>query len=318
MSLRIVFMGTPEFAVPALTRLGTSGHKVVAVVSQPDRPSGRHMRLTPTPVRKEAERLGLPVYQPAKLRDGTFQAWLEDLKPDLLITAAYGRILTGEILAIPKYGCLNIHASLLPAYRGASPINASIINGETKTGITIMKTDVGMDTGDILYQEEVAIPGDMDAGTLSGILSDVGARCIVPVAEAWTSGAIVPVRQDEEKATYAPMMSRADGKIDWTVDAQTIHNLIRGTSPWPGAFTTLDGKRVKIHRSAVSCDAASAGITEGMKPGYVIGTCPQCIRVACGGETCLELQCIQAEACRRMDAEECFHNFRPGMVFGEE
>ena len=317
MNLKIVYMGTPEFAVPPLERLAGSDHDVVAVVSQPDRPSGRRMRIERTPVRQAAERLGIPVLQPEKVRTEEFAQWLRDQNPDVLITAAYGRILPGTVLKIPRLGCLNIHASLLPYYRGASPINGCVIHGETKTGITIMRMDEGMDTGDILAQQEMEIPADMDAGDLSRRLSQLASVMIVPVMEGWTAGAIAALPQDHSLATYTKPMNRDDGKIDWGKTASEIHNLVRGTTPWPGAYSILNGKRVKIHQTVVS-DCDSAGSDESpVLPGTIVSTCPSCIRVACGGGTCLELISIQAEACRRLDAKECFHNFHPGAIFTE-
>lgn len=273
------------------------------------------MKVTPTPVHETAERLGLPLYQPEKIRTEAYTTWLAALQPDLFITAAYGRILTPEILAIPKYGCLNIHASLLPKHRGASPVHASVMQGDTQTGITIMLTDVGMDTGDILYQETVAIPPEVDAGALSEQLSRLGAARIVPVVDDWVAGAIQAQAQNEEAATYTRPMTREDGRIDWLDPAAQIHNLVRGTSPWPGAFTKMAGKRVKIHATRVAVDPEPPAVAP--QPGMVVHTCPTCIRVACGDGSMLEVLSLQAEACKRLSAKECFHNFHVGAVFGE-
>ena len=318
MKLKIVYMGTPDFAVPPLERLAEAGFDVVAVVSQPDRPSGRRMRIDRTPVRQAADKLFIPVLQPEKVRTEEFAQWLEALQPDIIVTAAYGRILPANILKIPKLGCLNIHASLLPYYRGASPINASVIHGETKTGITIMLMDEGMDTGDILVQQETEITEAMDAGELSRRLSQLAADMIVPVIDGWLSGEIVAVPQNHSLATYTKPMNRDDGKIDWSKSAQEIHNLVRGTTPWPGAYSILNGKRVKIHQTLVSACDLTVPIENAGVPGTITSTCPSCIRVTCGERSCLELISIQAEACRRLDASECFHNFRPGAIFTEE
>lgn len=318
MSLRIVYMGTPEFAVFPLERLASSSHEVVAAVSQPDRPSGRSMRIQHTPVRRTAEQLGLAVCQPEKIRTEAFAEWLTAQKADLIVTAAYGRILPANLLEIPRLGCLNIHASLLPAYRGASPVNSCIIQGATETGITFMKMDEGMDTGDILVQIPIRLPEDMDAGTLSGILSRLAADEILEVIDGWTAGRILPVPQAHDRATYTKPLKRDDGKVDWTCSAHIIHNLVRGTSPWPGAFTLLNGKRVKIHIAQVSACGAEESDVAAFPPGTVISACPECIRVACGEGTCLEILSLQAEACRRLEARECFHNFRTGTVFGKE
>ncbi len=315
MNLRIVFMGTPVFAVPPLEALAASSHTIAAVISQPDRPRGRRMKVTPTPVHAAADRLGLPLYQPDKIRTAAYLDWLSALQPDLFVTVAYGRILTPEILSIPKYGCLNIHASLLPKHRGASPIHASVIQGDTQTGITVMLTAEGMDTGDILYQEAIDIPFDMDAGTLSERLSHLGAARIVSVLESWAGGAIQQQPQDASAATYTKPLTREDGRINWQHSATQIHNLVRGTTPWPGAFTQLDGKRVKIHSARVATEKWPT--TGPSQPGMVVHTCPTCIRVACGDGSVLEILSLQAEACRRLSAKECFHNFHVGTVFGE-
>jgi len=275
------------------------------------------MKVTPTPVHSAADRLGLPHHQPEKIRTESYLEWLSGLQPDLYVTAAYGRILTPQILSIPKYGCLNIHASLLPRHRGASPVNASIIQGDTSTGVTFMLTEEGMDTGDILYQESIPIPEDMDAGELSDRLSLLGARRVVSVIDSWVAGTLRPVSQDHTQATITRPMKRDDGKIDWAMSASDIHNLVRGTTPWPGAFTWMDGKRVKIHRSRVASDPMVRASSSDIRPGTVLDTCPACIRVSCGFGTVLEILNLQAEACKRLDARECFHNFHPGAIFGE-
>jgi methionyl-tRNA formyltransferase len=275
-SLRIVFMGTPAFAVPPLEALASSGHTIAAVVSQPDRPSGRKMKVTPTPVHSAADRLGLPHYQPEKIRTEAYLEWLSGLQPDLFVTAAYGRILTPQILSIPRYGCLNIHASLLPKHRGASPVNASIIQGDRSTGITFMLTEEGMDTGDILYQESIAIPEDMDAGALSDRLSLLGASRVVSVIDAWVAGTLRPVPQDHSQATSTKPMKRDDGKIDWSMSATEIHNLVRGTlpgrAPLPGWTQTGKNPSIQSRRRCRN----PADMT-GVLPGTILDTCPACI-----------------------------------------
>ena len=247
-------MGTPDFAVPPLRRLIELGYDVAGVVCQPDRPGGRHLNLVAAPVKQLASQYGIKVLQPEKVRTPEFEAELRDLQPDLVVTAAYGRILPPAILAVPPNGCLNVHASLLPAYRGAAPIQWCLVRGETVTGITIMLMDEGMDTGPILAQKAIAIPPDMDAGQLSDQLSDLGAEMLPDVIDQWLSGRIKPTPQDASAAFTIPMLTRESGAIDWTQPAGAIHNLVRGLYPWPGAYTWCGEKRLKIHRARVSPD----------------------------------------------------------------
>ncbi len=246
--MRLVFIGTSEFACPALAAL-QGGHEIALVVTQPDRPVGRHAILTPPPVKKEAIRLRLPVFQPEKVNSPEALARIRRARPDAIVVAAYGQILKPELIEIPHLGTINIHASLLPRYRGAAPINWAIINGETETGITTFLIDPGMDTGPILMQRKTEIGPDETAGELHNRLAAIGAELIVETLDRLVSGEITPIPQDDSKSTLAPRLSREDGRIDWVRPAREVHNLIRGTNPWPGAFTRLSGKRVKIHRS---------------------------------------------------------------------
>jgi methionyl-tRNA formyltransferase len=244
-NLKIVFFGTPEFAVPSLRALLSSEHEVLAVVTQPDRQSGRGRKLKSPPVKEAASGSGIPVSQPERVKDPLFLKQLADLAPDVIVTAAYGQILPAEIIHMPPHGCLNIHASLLPKYRGASPVNMAIINGEEVTGTTIMLMDEGMDTGPLLLQEEMRIePGDT-AGTLSVKLSEQGARMVLNALEGLKSGSLSPTPQSGEPS-YAPLLKKSDGIIDWSLPAEKVCSFIRGMNPWPAAWSILGGERMKI------------------------------------------------------------------------
>jgi methionyl-tRNA formyltransferase len=258
---------------------------------------------------------GIPVLQPEKLRDGTFEMALRAFSPDLVVTAAYGRILPPAILAVPAHGCLNIHASLLPAYRGAAPIQWSIVRGEKKTGVTIMLMDEGMDTGPILAQEAVPIPPDMNAGELSDQLSALGARMITEVIDSYLAGHITPRPQDPALAFAIPMLTREHGQIDWTRPARDVHNQIRGLYPWPGAYTVCQGKRLKIHRSALNEDADAVAAASGLAPGTICLCSPRAISVACGSGV-LDILEIQTESGKRMHCRDCAHNYRFGQTMG--
>lgn len=315
-TLRIIFMGTPDFAVPALRSLIAAGANVVAAVTQPDRPSGRHLKTVAVPVAQVAAEHGIPVLQPLKLRTGEFARELSALKPDLYVTAAYGRILPPDILAIPRLGALNIHGSLLPRHRGASPVHASILAGDQATGITIMLMDEGMDTGDILSQTAIPISEEDDAGTLMDKLAQIGAEMILPAIEGILDGTLRPVPQDERLATATHILKREDGEIDWSRSAREIHNQIRGLYPWPGAYTLSAGKRLKIHRSRVlETDREEDASATGLEPGTISACSPEAIRVVCGSGI-LELLEIQTDAGRRVSCRDCAHNYRLGTRMG--
>jgi methionyl-tRNA formyltransferase len=244
--MRLVYMGTPQFAVPPLQALAKAGHEIVGVVTRIDKPAGRGRSVMAPAVKTAALHLALPLYQPKRVREPMFIDTLRRLNADVIIVAAYGQILPKEVLALPKYGCLNIHASLLPAYRGAAPINWAIISGDTETGITIMQMDEGMDTGAVLMQECLPIdPGDT-SGTLTEKLSALGARLITKALLLLESGMLKPVVQDGSKATLAPLLKKEDGLVNWTLSAADIHNRVRGFTPWPGAYTFFDGVMIKI------------------------------------------------------------------------
>ena len=243
--MQIIFFGTPEFAVPPLQALLDSGHDVIAVVTQPDRRKGRGKHLAPSPVKVEAQKQGVKILQPEKIKDRGFIDGLRELKPEAIILVAYGQILPNDIIQLPEYGCINVHASMLPKYRGASPINKAIIEGERKTGITTMLMDEGMDTGPILLQQEIDIDPDDTAGSLSYKLAETGSTLLLRTLEDIENNTVTPVPQPEG-ATYAPLLLKADGFIPWAESAEMICNFIRGMTPWPAAYGFLEGERIKI------------------------------------------------------------------------
>lgn len=249
--MKLIFMGTPQFSVPALRTLADSGHDIAGVVTRIDKPAGRGRSVAAPAVKLAALERGLPVHQPKRVRDPQFIDTLRTLSPDVIIVAAYGQILPKEILTMPRYGCVNIHASLLPAYRGAAPINWAIIRGDQETGITIMQMDEGMDTGAILMQESIEIDPEDTAGTMTVRLSHLGAKLITKALPLILSGSLKPKAQDDSKATLAPLLKKEDGLIDWGLPATDVHNRVRGLSPWPGAYTFLDGAMLKIVKTQV-------------------------------------------------------------------
>ena len=250
--MRVVFMGTPDFAVGTLEAIAAAGHEIPGVVTQPDKQKGRGKQIQPTPVKDAALRLGLPVYQPAKVRDPEFIRVLEELQPEVIVVAAFGQIIPQAILDLPKYGCVNVHASLLPAYRGAAPIQWAVINGEEESGVTIMQMDAGLDTGDMLTKVVVPLEREETGGSLFEKLSQAGAKLLVETLEKLEAGTVVPEKQPEESTTeYARMIKKEDGKIDWSRNAAEIERLIRGMNPWPSAYTKLNGKTVKIWKARV-------------------------------------------------------------------
>ena len=247
--MKIIFMGTPDYAAAALEALLEAGHEVTAVVTQPDRAKGRSGQVQCTPVKECAVRHGIAVLQPVRVKAPEAVEELKKYEADVYVVAAFGQILSKEILALPRFGCVNIHASLLPKYRGAAPINQCIIDGEQETGVTIMQMDAGIDTGDILTQKKVIIEDKETAETLFDKLSQAGAALIVETLPMIERGEITPVKQDESLAGYVKMMDKSRGKIDWTSDAASIERLVRGLNPWPSAYTSCQGKTVKIWRS---------------------------------------------------------------------
>ena len=292
--MRLVFMGTPDFAVASLEALLKSDDSVVGVVTQPDRPKGRGQILTPSPVKLLAERQQIPLLQPLKMKDPEFLQALAGWKPDLIAVAAFGRILTPTILSIPPHGCINVHGSLLPKYRGAGPIQWAIINGETRTGITTMLMDEGMDTGAMLLQEAIPITPDDTADTLSPRLADLGGRLLVETIARLKAGTLTPRPQDTSQVTFAPLLKKEDGVIDWTLSATALANRIRGLSPWPGAYTTVSGSdRWTIWRAR----ALPGPVTK--PPGMIVAVTHEAIHVATG-EGVLAVMELQPTNSRRM------------------
>lgn len=296
--MRIVFMGTPDFAVGSLQALCESGkHEILAVVTQPDRPKGRGNKLLQTPVKEYALEQGLTVYQPQKVKTPEFVEILHDLQPELIVVAAFGQFLNKEILELPKYGCINVHASLLPKYRGAAPIQYAIIKGEKESGVTIMQMDIGMDTGAMLDKVVVPIAENTTMGELHDALREQGAALLLEVIDKIAAGTAVAEPQDNEQATYATLLDRSMEHIDWSKTAQEVHNLIRGFNPAPSTFTKLpNGKSLKIWGSKMT-DKSSAAAA-----GTVIETGKHSFFVACG-EGVLEITEVQPESKKRMPAQ---------------
>jgi methionyl-tRNA formyltransferase len=259
--MRLVYFGTPEFAVLPLQTLLGAGHEVLAVVTQPDRPSGRGRQLKSCPVKVEAQRSGIRVLQPVKVREPEFIEALKAINPSAAVVAAYGQILPASIIHLPELGCVNIHASLLPAYRGAAPVNWAIINGEKKTGVSTMLMDEGLDTGPVLLQEETEISADDTAGTLSLRLSKIGADLLIPTLKGLESGEVKPIPQTGE-ASYAPLLKKDDGLIMWSRSAEELCRFINGMNPWPGAYSILENGRVKIIKAVPLHGNAEAGTIE--------------------------------------------------------
>lgn len=257
--MKLIFFGTPEFALPLLKAFLNSEHKVQAVVTQPDRQSGRGRRITSCPVKLEAQRTRLKIFQPHHVKDKDFINELKTLNPAVIVIVAYGQILPLEIIQLPEFGCVNVHASLLPKYRGAAPINWAIINGEEKTGITTMLMDEGIDTGHVLLQEETEINKEDTAGSLSSRLSKIGADILMQTLEGLEKGSLKPKSQKGD-VSYAPLLKKVDGLIRWSKSARELSNLIRGVNPWPGAYSFLEGEKVKILRVTSTDGSGEAGV----------------------------------------------------------
>ncbi len=290
--MRAVFMGTPDFAVPCLQSMINDGTEVVGVFTQPDKPKGRGYTLTPPPVKVCAAENGIEVYQPTTLKDGEAFRIISQLAPDMIIVVAYGKILPKEILDYPKYGCINVHASLLPEYRGAAPIQQAVLDGKEKTGVTAMYMDIGLDTGDMLMKAELEIGENETADELHDRLSALGAELIIKVIHSAENGSLRREKQDDSRSSYAKMLTKEMSKIDFSKSAQEIHNQVRGLNSWPSASAVLNGKRVKIHRTL---------ITEGKgESGQVLSINP--LVVACG-EGALEIIEIQPEGKKKMNAQ---------------
>ncbi len=296
--MRIVFMGTPDFAVGSLQALSECGrHEIAAVVTQPDRPKGRGRKMLMTPVKEYALSKGYEVFQPQKVKDPEFVELLRGLQPELIVVAAFGQFLSREILEMPKYGCINVHASLLPKYRGAAPIQYAIIKGEKESGVTIMQMDIGMDTGAMLDKVTVPIGPDMTMGELHDELKTKGAELLLKVIDDIAAGTAVPVPQNDDEATYATLLDRSMEIIDWSRSAREVHDLIRGFNPAPSTYTRLpDGRSLKIWGSRLT------GRTDGAAPGTVVEVGRHSFFVACGTGV-LEITEVQPESKKRMAAQ---------------
>lgn len=295
--MRIVFMGTPDFAVPSLEALVAAGHEVCGVFCQPDKPVGRHQnKLQPPAVKVCAQSHNIPVFQPTKLRDGTALAQLQELNPELIVVAAYGRILPDDILALPPKGCINVHSSLLPKYRGAAPINWAVVNGEKETGVTIMHMATELDAGDIIDQVKAPIDPDENVEAVHDRLAQLGGELLVKVVADIVAGTAKRTPQDHSQATLAPMLSRALSPIDWSRSAKEIHNQVRGLTPWPATSTDILGDTIKVFA------VEEPGIETGKTPGTVIAANKAGIDVACGDGKVIRLTEIQAPGSRRMSA----------------
>lgn len=302
--MKVVFMGTPDFAVGTLEALIEAGHEVIGVVTQPDKPKGRGKTLMATPVKEVALKHQIPVYQPKRVREAGFTETLGRLAPDVIVVAAFGQIITKEILDIPRFGCINVHASLLPAYRGAAPIQWAVINGEKESGVTIMQMDEGLDTGDMIDKVVVPLAQDETGGSLFDKLSQAGARLCVKVLKDLEEGNAVRVKQPEKSTTpYASMISKKMGEIDWNRSAKSIEQLIRGLDPWPSAYTKLQGKTLKLWKA----EAQKENVPEGV-PGEVVKVERDtfCIQT---GDGILKIEEVQLEGKKRMDTAAFLRGF---------
>ncbi len=300
----ILFMGTPDFAASSLRALYDGGHNIVGVFTQADRVRGRGNKLTPTPVKELALNLDLNVFQPSSLRDDSVFETVKSLKPQMIVVVAYGKILPKRILDFPKYGSVNIHASLLPKYRGAAPIQWAIINGENETGVSSMLMNEGMDTGDILLAKKTPIGEKETSADLFERLADLGAKLLIETIDAMEAGTLTPQKQDDSKATYAPMLDKSMCEIDWNLPAEQIDRLIRGLSPFFCACSSFDGKRVKLLEADVSdlsCD---------LKAGELLDE-DGAIKIVCGENTALEVKVLQPEGKKPMKSQDYIRGHRP-------
>jgi methionyl-tRNA formyltransferase len=298
---RAIFFGSPAFAVPSLGALAGIAD-VTAVVCQPDKPAGRGLALTAPAVKIKATELGLPVVQPTKLRTGEFAEWVGAQHADVALVVAYGRILPEDVLAGPPLGCVNVHASLLPRYRGAAPVTWAVVRGDAETGVTMMKLDVGMDTGPTFARISTPIGADETAGALGERLAGIGAEAVLEWLPRYVAGAFSLERQDESLATLAPLLKKEDGRMNFAVHARQVHDHVRGMSPWPGAYTTARGRTLKVHATRVVARMATDEPTS-RRPGEVVLADKSRLLVACGEGT-LELETVQPEGKRAMRAAE--------------
>ena len=319
-AMRLVFCGTPEFAVPAFrSLLAQPDFQIVAAITQPDRPRGRGHDITYAPVKKAALAAGVPVHQPEKIRQPDAQALLERLAPDSVVIIAYGQIIPARLLTIPKFGWINLHASLLPKYRGAAPINWAIVKGETESGVTTMRIDAGMDSGEILLQEAMEIGPTETAPDVAARMSETGARLMPKTLRGLAGGSITPRAQNHAEATAAPMLKKEFGRIDWTLQAGEIFNRIRGLAPWPGTFTTFRGQSCHIWGEPASNDAEHSEPPSDAPTGTLFAHGDD-LRVVCGGATRLRLTAVKIEGRKQVTAAEFLRGARlqPGERFGHD
>ena len=296
--MRLVFLGTPAFAVPTLERLVAAGHQVLAVVTQPDRPRGRGQHPSPPPVKEAAARMGLPVRQPERVRLPEAVEFLRALGAEAMVVVGYGQIIPQSVIDLAPLGIVNVHASLLPKYRGAGPVQWAILNGETRTGVTTMRIDAGLDTGDMLLQTETEIGPDENAGELGQRLAAMGADLLVETLAGLAAGSIVPQKQDSSQATWARLLKKEDGLIDWSQPAQSIHNRVRGLQPWPGAYTTFRGQTLHVWKTRVHTSVDTAGRSA---CATLLSLKPLVVRCGSGG---LELLEVQLEGRKRISAAD--------------
>lgn len=294
--MRLVFMGTPDFAVPSLKALVEAGHEVAAVFTQPDKPKNRGMKLQPTPVKEYALTENIPVYQPGKLRDGEALAILKGIMPELIVVAAYGKILPADILTLPRLGCINVHSSLLPKYRGAAPINWAILNGEHESGVSIMYMAEGLDTGDVIDAAATEITLEDTASTLHDRLAAMGAELLTDVVARLAAGTASRTPQCEEASCYAPMLSKELSPMDWNRSARQLHDQVRGLIPWPSAVTEIDGVRCKIWKTTLT------GEVTGKLAGTILQADKKALKIACGDGQVLRIDELQPDGKKRMAA----------------
>ena len=312
--MRVVFLGTPGFSVPSLKALLNSTHydyKLVGVITQPDRPAGRGQKLTPPPVKVVAEQFGLPIFQPHRLRDDPdAQQFLKETHPELMVVVAFGQILTPEFFDYPPLGSINVHSSLLPKYRGAEPIVHALINGETETGVTIMKIDEGIDTGDILSQVSLPVEEDTTAGELEDVLAHQGAELLIHTIPLYAEGKIQSQSQDDEQATYAPRLGKEDAQIDWNRSGPQIHDWVRALNPWPTATANFRNEKVKIWRTA-RVKEVPRGVSSSGRPGEILTLGKEEIIVECGQKTFLSVLELQLPNRKRVLARDFINGMNP-------
>ena len=295
--MNIVFMGTPQFAVSSLQKLHDNGHNIKLVITQPDKPFGRGKKIKKSEVKEKAEELGLEVFQPLKVKTEDSVNVIKNLNPDLIVVIAYGQLLSKEILDIPRFGCINVHASLLPKLRGAAPINWAIINGDVKSGVTTMLMDVGLDTGDMLLKEEVEITEDMTAGDLHDTLSEVGSNLLIETINKIEDQTIIKIKQDDSLSTYAPMLKKETSLINWNDSAKNVHNMVRGLNPDQVAYFVYDDKNVKVYKTTYSTDVCK------YEPGTVVKADKTGLHVATGDGT-IVIKELQMPGKNKMSIED--------------